>query len=76
MYTLIKLKLGATHTLMEDRITNGSSRGWLYRFRFSIYHLVSRYYHMIGPGGLELWAPSFPIFVEAMKIKATYVCPY
>jgi hypothetical protein len=69
LYMLIKLKDGETHVAMADKTTHGDSRRWSPGYKFIVDYLDERYFDLIGPGGMEIWANHFPEFAEAIRIK-------
>ena len=64
IYVLRKLSTGATHKHLSDVEFGGDSGRWGRGYTFMIMYLDDRYSSIIGPQGVETWAPHFPYFAE------------
>jgi hypothetical protein len=62
IYMLVKMKSGSTHTFMSDAVTQGDSRRWSYGYKWIVKYIDDRYFDLIGPRGMEIWAIYFPSF--------------
>jgi hypothetical protein len=69
LYMLIKLKDGDTHVGLADKTTHGDSRRWSPGYKFIVNYLDERYFDLIGPRGMEIWANHFADFAEAIRFK-------
>jgi hypothetical protein len=65
IFTLIKLKRGATTAELVDDVVGGRSEDrWGYGYKWMITHLDKQYQDILGCNGLERWVPQFATFAE------------
>ena len=67
IYMLRKMMTGRTHKDLCDAEFGGCAGRWGRGYNFLVKYLDERFYHVIGPRGLRLWAPYFPDFAEAIR---------
>jgi hypothetical protein len=63
------MKLGSTHAFMGNTVTQGNNWCWTYGYKWIMKYLDERYYDLVGPQGLQLWASHFPEFAEKIQLK-------
>ena len=67
IYMLRKMSTGRTHKDLCDTEFGGCSGRWGRGYNHLVKIIDNRYYNVIGPAGLRLWAPYFPLFAEAVR---------
>ena len=69
IYYLMKVKEGKSHFDMAKTTTQGCEIRMGEAFNHMVKFLDERYYDLIGPRGLEMWANEFPKYAEAIRDK-------
>ena len=67
IYMLRKMATGRTHKDLCDNEFGGCSGRWGRGYNHLVKIIDQRYYHIIGPSGLRLWASQFPFFAEKIR---------
>ena len=67
IYMLRKMATARTHSDLCDSEFGGASARWAIGYKYILKQFDSKFAHLIGPQGLERWAPQFPYFAEIIR---------
>ena len=67
IYMLRKMSTARTHCDLCDNEFGGADRRWGYGYKWIVKKFDRTFACLIGPQGLEVWAPQFPHFAEKIR---------